>query len=783
MNPIGSTLQQRYQILEQLGNIGAVTTYLAVDLQVPGNLQLKCVIHRYELPTAIENEAPWERAELSAQMLSQMSDRIERLPTVYSYFVEAEAFYLVREFIHGVPLDRELVPGKPWTESRLVMLAIDLLEILQDVDSCEVIPNPISLQQILRRNLDRKLVLLNPPIATGVPQYSAVDELSPTQRDLFAVGEIVIAAATGLAGADLPLTAHNRSHWQQKATHIHHPELIAIIERLVMYDLYGSCAVDAPDSLRSLSVSTALQAFVRVMSQLLTHHQTPTNSRIEIAKHVQMLVDRGTVFYETGACQQAIAAYDLALSVDPRCVDAYCGRGNARRYLGDYAGSRVDFDAAISIDAQHGIAYIGRALSNNLRSQVDAGATADFQHGRELLAQPQTAIAYMMRGTAQAQLGDAQAALDDYTTAIGLNPRLGVAYNNRGNLRQHLGDLDGAVEDFSIVLEIDSQSPTAYNNRAIVYTYLGKYPEAIADFDRALAIQPNFTSVYNNRANVYSQIGEYTAAIEDYSYSISFDPNFAVAYSNRANIYRLQGDFTAALADYDRAIALDPHLVLGYYNRGICYRQVGKHQAAIENYTQTLALDPEYFAAYYHRGNARQYLGDKRGAIADYTQTIRFDPNHAHAYYNRAITRHEINDLQGTMDDLSCAIQLNPQFTLAYYHRGLLFAKNGHLQPALVEYQRAIELQPNYLDAYYQRGIVRQMLGDLSGAAADFSHSLKLDPNYAPAYYQRGNINLQCGDRTGAIADYHTAANLYLERGDRKTYEQILPILDRLTGF
>ncbi len=782
MNPIGSTLQKRYQILEQLGSKGAVTTYLAVDLQVPGNLQLKCVVHRYELPDVPITSDRWDRTLLSAQMLDRMHDRVDRLPTVYGYFVEDEAFYLVREFIRGVPLAQELVPEQPWTESRLVMLLIDLLEILQQIDSCEIIPEPISIDRLLRRNVDRKLVMINLPLATALPQYST-DGIPPTQRDLRAIGEIAIAAASGLNATDLPLTANQKAQWPQSATNIHHPELIAILERLTFTFDERDGAMHPETTGAYPSIAVALQAVVMVMSKLLTQQQQPTHSQAEIAKHIRMLVDRGDGFYETGDCLQALEAYDRALSVAPQCVDAYCGRGNARRYIGDYQGSWSDFNAAIDLDPQRGIAYIGRALSTRFGQNLEVSATADFERGKELLARPQTPIDYVMLGTAKAQLNDSDGAIADYTTAIALNPRLVVAYNNRGNLRQYLGDLDGAIVDFNTVLAIDPRSPIAYNNRAIVYSHLARYDEAIADYTQALVLQPNFTSVYNNRANAYCQMGDYAAAVADYSKSIEFDPNFAVAYSNRGNIHRIQGELVAALADYDLAISLDPTLLIAYYNRGICHRQLGNHQAAIDDYTQTLAIDPQYYYAYYHRGNARQYLGDKRGAIADFTQTIRFDPNHINAHYNRAVTRSEIDDIQGAIEDLDVAIELKPTFALAYYQRGLILASLGENDFALTDYQQTIYLQPSYLNAYYQRGIVRQIVGDLAGAAADFSYSLTLDSNYAPAYYQRGKVNLQVGDRAGAIADYHKAANLYLDRGDSKTYQQILQMLDRISMF
>jgi tetratricopeptide (TPR) repeat protein len=773
VNPIGSTLQQRYQILEQLGQTGSVTTYLAIDLQIPGNLQLKCAIHRYELPDTTPDSPDWYRAALSAQSLYTLTRHVDQLPTVYGYFAEGGAFYLVREFVTGISLAQELVSNRPWNQSQVVMLLVDLLEVLHDIERYAAIPDPLALTQILRRSLDRKLVLLNLPLAQLIVT-SALESgnLDLAQQNLQTLGEIAIAAATGIAGANLPLTTSQTAEWHQRAPQIDYPELIAMIDRLI-----GTNPQDPYPS-----ITAARQAVVGVMSQLLVHQHSRADTQAEIAKHVQILVDRGTGFYEIGDCAQAITAYDRALLLDPRCVDAYCGRGNARRYQGDYTGSWEDFDTAVQIDPQQGVAYIGRALATCFGHQPDPNASADFQLGQNLLIQPTNAIEYVMRGTAKAQLYNNQGAIEDYTTAIGLNPRLVLAYNNRGNLRQHFGDIDGAIADFSKVLEINPQSPIAYNNRAIIYTQLGQFSAAIVDYDRAIKLQPDFVSVYNNQGNAYCQMGQYPEAIDRYSQAIKLDPEFAVAYSNRANIYRIQGDLELALSDYDRAINLDPNLVIAYYNRGICHRQIGNHQAAIDDYTKTLTLDSQYFYAYYHRGNARKYLGDQYGAIADYTQTIYSDPNHVYAHYNRAITRNEIGDLRGAMEDLERSIELYPTFALAYYQRGWLLATNHEHQYALADYQRAIDLNPNYLDAYYQSGCSHHSLGNLSAALAAFTQTLDMDINYAPAYYQRGKVSNQIGDRTGSITDYHKAANLYLDRGDSKTYQQILQILDRIVA-
>ncbi len=783
MNPIGSTLEQRYQILEQLGESSLVTTYLAIDLQVPGNLQLKCAIHRYQL--ADPTNPDWDQAALAAQQLYELSRQVDRLPTVYSYFVHEQAFYVVREFVEGSPLVQELLPCEQveslvtqidhrlvnrWTQSQVVRLLVDLLEVLHDIDRCDATPAPICLAQIVRRQLDSKLILLNSPTEIGATPRSTTGHLPLTWHNLRMIGEIAISAAIGSSAIDLPLTINQRNQWQQLAPQIDQSDLIAILDRLI---------TRKPED-RYPSIAAAWQAVIKIIPQLLIHQHSRAETQTEIANHVKLVVDRGTGFYEIGNCQQAIAAYDRALDLDDQCIDAYCGRGNALRYIGEYSRSGADFDAALKLNPECGIAYIGRALANTFEHHAEVSPIADFELGKNLLDHPTNAIEYLMRGSAKAQLRDNQGAMADYNQAIELNPRLVVAYNNRGSLRQNSGDISGALIDFSTVLRIDPQSATAYNNRAIIYTQIGRLEEAVSDYHQAIELEPDFVSVYNNLGNAYCQMGKSAEAIAQYSHAIKFDPEFAVAYSNRANVHRIIHDFRAALGDYDQAIGLDPKLVIAYYNRGICHRQVGNHQAAIDDYTKTLTLDPQYFYAYYHRGNARQYLGDNRGAIADYTHTICYDPNHLHAHYNRAITRSQVNDLQGAMEDLDQAIELQPEFSLAYYQRGWLLATyNAHAE-AIEQYHNAIQLNPNYLDAYYQRGCSYQHLGDLAAATTDFNHSIDINAKYAPAYYQRGNIYAQIGDRSGAIADYHQAANLYLDRGDSQKYQQISQMLDRL---
>jgi Tfp pilus assembly protein PilF len=128
------------------------------------------------------------------------------------------------------------------------------------------------------------------------------------------------------------------------------------------------------------------------------------------------------------------------------------------------------------------------------------------------------------------------------------------------------------------------------------------------------------------------------------------------------------------------------------------------------------------------------------------------------------------------------AVSCEPKFALAYSERGNIRRRQGDFATALVDYDRAISLDPNLVIAYYNRGICHRQIGNHQAAIDDYTHTIALDPQYFDAYYQRGKVSAQLGDRSGAIADYHQAANLYLDRGDSSTYQQILQVLHYLSS-
>ena len=90
-------------------------------------------------------------------------------------------------------------------------------------------------------------------------------------------------------------------------------------------------------------------------------------------------------------------------------------------------------------------------------------------------------------------------AIDDFSTAIHLNPKFARAWYNRGSQTGQKGDVEAAMADFNKAIELNPQYAEAYNNRAMVRSQKCDWEGAIADCTKAIELKPGFAELYNNR--------------------------------------------------------------------------------------------------------------------------------------------------------------------------------------------------------------------------------------------------------------------------------------------
>ncbi|MBD2499778.1 serine/threonine protein kinase [Anabaena azotica] len=221
---IGKLLDHRYQVIRVLATGGFGQTYIAQDTRRPGNPT--CVVKH--LQPATSDPRVFETAKRlfnsEAETLENLGHH-DQIPRLLAYFDENQEFYLVQEFIDGHTLTEELIPGNRWSESQVIQLLQEVLGILEFVHNQGVIHRDIKPDNLIRRQADNKLVLVDfgavkqlrtqmvtvvgQPTATvviGTPGYMSTEQGQGKPRpnsDIYALGIIAIQALTGLSPTEL----------------------------------------------------------------------------------------------------------------------------------------------------------------------------------------------------------------------------------------------------------------------------------------------------------------------------------------------------------------------------------------------------------------------------------------------------------------------------------------------------------------------------------------------------------------------------------------------------
>jgi tetratricopeptide (TPR) repeat protein len=86
------------------------------------------------------------------------------------------------------------------------------------------------------------------------------------------------------------------------------------------------------------------------------------------------------------------------------------------------------------------------------------------------------------------------------------------------------GKVDAAIDEYSKVLEVDPELYLVYFNRGKLYWRKGERRKAMEDFSRAIRLEPSVAMTYICRGDILSEQGDYMAAKQDYCKALELSP-------------------------------------------------------------------------------------------------------------------------------------------------------------------------------------------------------------------------------------------------------------------
>jgi tetratricopeptide (TPR) repeat protein len=255
-------------------------------------------------------------------------------------------------------------------------------------------------------------------------------------------------------------------------------------------------------------------------------------------------------------------AFDGEVAVPARIATWETGAPAPRAAAGTGADKKVD---QAVIEKLKSLGYLGGAESTGSTGPRSAGGDRNLAFlalrerrydeagetfARLIAENPRDAALYTGLASALAGLGRRADALEQFEAALALDPIFVPAYHNRGIYYERLGETEAAIADFRTALRYDA----AYEPSRRALERLGA--SVVERVARTPAEQE--AAGLLAQASEAMRRGDYMGAATLLERAQRLTPDVAAIYQQQANVAYLAGDRAAAITALEKALALEP---------------------------------------------------------------------------------------------------------------------------------------------------------------------------------------------------------------------------------
>ncbi|HMQ07876.1 MAG TPA: tetratricopeptide repeat protein [Saprospiraceae bacterium] len=341
-----------------------------------------------------------------------------------------------------------------------------------------------------------------------------------------------------------------------------------------------------------------------------------------------------------------------------------------------------------------------------------------------------------------------------------------ATFISEGDLAMKLGNWNAAINMYSSAIDIDNTDAKAYIKRARVYEITGNGDLAKLDYERAIFHNPFARVYYLNKARLELLGKNFYGAGENPLFNpinegiLTFTSSFQMTERMLRNRYidafdNLESRLRVGEGDTD--VYLRDALLL--FNRG-------DYQEAIVLIGEMKANSDVTTLMYDLEGLILLHNGGIEDAIDAFTQAIMLQPHYSQAYQNRAYAYVRMGNMDHALKDYEMAISLDRDQADLHFQRGLVFCHLGRYESALQDFSKARQLEPDFSQATFNWIFTLMLTGKYTDAYFHINNRLNENPRDPSSYYLRASLYFIYGDYTKAINDF----TLYLDHFPNDPY-------------
>jgi len=260
----------------------------------------------------------------------------------------------------------------------------------------------------------------------------------------------------------------------------------------------------------------------------------------------------------------------------------------------DWKSNHTIYSHDVKVSDNSAVAHFawGKELSMNLatnekdstlKKYYDSCAIIEFNKVLKILDTLSFQGLHNDIGTALADIGKYDEAINCYLKEIKLNPTFTTAYSNLAQCYNLKKDYENEIYTYQFLIGINKASDTSYlNNIGASYYNWGlqfnaneQYEKAITAFDSAIKYTPNSSNSYNSKGAALLHLGKNEEALNVCKVAIQLDSNNVKAFINVGCAYSNLQQYQLAIQYLNKAATMENADANPYYFLGITYQNMG----------------------------------------------------------------------------------------------------------------------------------------------------------------------------------------------------------------
>lgn len=264
-------------------------------------------------------------------------------------------------------------------------------------------------------------------------------------------------------------------------------------------------------------------------------------------------------------------------------------------------------------------------LSNALKALDHA---AFFGHGSLTFFD---SVSLNISGDKLYQKHDIPGAIEEFKTALLLDPKNVNVINSLGVCYGVSGRYDLALEEFELAMEIHPHEVMAIYNAGLIHLYMDHQQLALDYFHRAMKISDDFYEIPFHAGTVYMKMGDREGALKFLKKARKLNPKSAAVNRQLGEYYADGKKYDKARKAYEEAVRLNPNDAESLSALSGIYDKCGESiDIAVVFAEHSVAIAPENGQFRIRLGKLLMKQGRLKSALEQFNQASEFGQDASH---------------------------------------------------------------------------------------------------------------------------------------------------------